>query len=87
METTQLGHCHQTDPFDPNATRRDIETITIVSSTNELVYMHGMACHLRSVKTLQLSQLRTHYVNGVRGVQVFRFGYTRPAWAQQNWPR
>ena len=55
METNKLGHCHQIDPFDQTATRRDIGTITIVSNTIELVYMHGMACHLHSVKTLELT--------------------------------
>ena len=72
MKTNLMGHCPQTDGFDQIATRRDIGTITIGSNTIELVYMHEMACHLRSVKTLQLWQLRTHYVNGVKGGPSFQ---------------
>ena len=67
MNTNQLGHCHQTDPFDQNATPRDIGTITIVSNTIELGYMHGMACHLRSKTTSWLWQLGTYCVNGPEG--------------------
>ena len=85
METTQLGHCPQTDPFDLKETHRDIGTITIVSSTIELGYVHGMACHLRSGTTSWLWRLGTYYVNGPKGVQVFRFGYIQPAWARKNY--
>ena len=61
METTQLGHCPQTDPFDLKETHRDIGTITIVSSTIELGYVHGMACHLRSGTTSWLWRLVVHH--------------------------
>ena len=67
METNKLGHCHQTDPFDLTETHREFGTITIVSSSIELGYMHGMACHLRSRTTSWLWRLGTYYVNCPKG--------------------